>query len=105
MEEQLTFPPQNTIPCRVKITSGQTNRQLVRAIQEWNSTGLPWQHASLRLIQRNLQSTNLFDTLFLYQPHSDTQVDDPLWTIVGRGEMQESKTQVGLSFHSISLSS
>ncbi|KAJ8078433.1 Non-ribosomal peptide synthetase [Marasmius tenuissimus] len=90
-------PVFNTIPCRVKITSGLTNRQLVRALQGWNTTGLPWQHASLRSIQRQLECPNLFDTLFLYQPHSEVKVEDPLWTTVGRGEMQESKTQYAIN--------
>ncbi|KAL0578432.1 Non-ribosomal peptide synthetase [Marasmius crinis-equi] len=90
-------PVFNTIPCRVAFTPRETNKQLVRSIHEWNTSGLPWQHASLRSIQRQLGTSNLFDTLFLYQPHSDVIADDPLWATVGRGEMQESKTQYAIN--------
>ncbi|KAF5368041.1 hypothetical protein D9758_004463 [Tetrapyrgos nigripes] len=87
-------PVFNTIPCKVVITRGETNKQLMRSMHEWNNDGLTWQHASLRAIQRQLGIPNLLDTLFLFQPDGGASPEeDQLWKIVGRGDIQESKTQ------------
>uniref|UniRef100_A0A0W0FS42 Carrier domain-containing protein n=1 Tax=Moniliophthora roreri TaxID=221103 RepID=A0A0W0FS42_MONRR len=82
-------PVFNTIPCRVTITKGLTNKQLIRGLQSWNSDGLPWQHASLRAIQRELGSPSLFDTLFLYQPRSAVKIEEPLWNYGVNVELHE----------------
>ncbi|KAF9257797.1 hypothetical protein L218DRAFT_85650 [Marasmius fiardii PR-910] len=96
--DSVVGPVFNTIPCRVKLAAEETNRQLVRTIHDWNTSGLPWQHASLRSIQRHLGASKLFDTLFLYQPHSEATTDEPkIWETLGRGDMQESKTQFAIN--------
>ncbi|KAK7033521.1 Non-ribosomal peptide synthetase [Paramarasmius palmivorus] len=96
--EDVVGPVFNTIPCRATITKSLTNKQLVRGMQTWNTDGLPWQHASLRAIQRELGTPGLFDTLFLYQPHATAKHEEPIWEVLGKGDMQESKTQARLSF-------
>ncbi|KAG7086753.1 NRPS protein [Marasmius oreades] len=91
-------PVFNTISCRVTFVVGETNRRLIRMIHEWNTSGVAWQHASLRLIQRQLGTPKLFDTLFLYQPYSEPSADDDeIWETLERGDMQEGKTQYAIN--------
>ncbi|GAW01410.1 peptide synthetase [Lentinula edodes] len=90
-------PVFNTIPCRVSLIKGQSNQQLVRDIHRSNNDGLPWQHASLRSIQRQLNLGSLFDTLFLYQPHVALTHENPLWHLITRQDMQEGKTQYAVN--------
>lgn len=62
-----------------------------------NLDALPWHHASLRSIQRALNTTSLCDTLFLFQPNTqDEAEEDPLWVLVSRPDEKESKSQVSL---------
>lgn len=86
---------QNTIPCRVSIGRQQTNRDLVRSVHKLNLEALPWHHASLRSIQRALNTTSLCDTLFLFQPKTQGEAEDnPLWVLTSRPNEKESKSQV-----------
>ena len=88
---------QNTIPCWVTIGERQTSKDLVRSVHKLNLEALPWHHASLRLIQRALNTTSLCDTLFLFQPNTQYEAEqDPLWTVASRPDEKESKSQVGL---------
>ncbi|KAJ3918621.1 hypothetical protein F5877DRAFT_78832 [Lentinula edodes] len=81
----------------VSLIKGQSNQQLVRDIHRSNNDGLPWQHASLRSIQRQLNLGSLFDTLFLYQPHVALTHENPLWHLITRQDMQEGKTQYAVN--------
>ena len=86
---------QNTIPCRVTIGKQQTSRDLVRSVHKLNLEALPWHHASLRSIQRALDTTSLCDTLFLFQPNTQEEAEqNPLWSLVSRPDEKESKSQV-----------
>jgi len=94
---------QNTIPCRVIIGERQTNKDLVRSVHKLNLEALSWHHASLRSIQRALNTTSLCDTLFLFQPITHDEADqEPLWTLASRPDEKESKSQVGLH-HSLDV--
>ncbi|KAH0583804.1 hypothetical protein H2248_009404 [Termitomyces sp. 'cryptogamus'] len=67
--EGVIGPVLNTVPCRARL-NGVRNIDLLRSIHKLNVDALPWQHASLRSIQRELGFTNLWDSLFVFQPHS-----------------------------------
>ncbi|KAG6874203.1 hypothetical protein C0995_003749 [Termitomyces sp. Mi166 len=66
--EGVIGPVLNTIPCRVRLLSGVRNIDLLRSIHRLNVDALPWQHASLRSIQREMGLTSLCDSLFVFQP-------------------------------------
>ncbi|KAF9649477.1 hypothetical protein BDM02DRAFT_3230298 [Thelephora ganbajun] len=88
--EKIIGPMFNTIPCRVTIGKQQTGRDVVRSVHKFNLEALPWHHASLRLIQRALNTTSLCDTLFLFQPNTRRETErDPLWTLVSRPDEKD----------------
>jgi hypothetical protein len=69
----------------------------VRSVHRLNLEALPWHHASLRSIQRALNTTSLCDTLFLVQPNPQEEAEEnPLWVLASRPDEKESKSQVGL---------
>lgn len=68
----------------------------MRSVHKLNLEALPWHHASLRSIQQVLNTTPLCDTLFLFQPNTQMEVEKhPLWTLVSQPDEMESKSQVG----------
>ncbi|KAF5380902.1 hypothetical protein D9615_004009 [Tricholomella constricta] len=85
--ENVIGPVLNTIPCRIRLKDGVRNIELLRSIHEYNVDALPWQHASLRSIQRKLGISRLWDSLFLFQPlESNEELPDSLWTFDTQGE-------------------
>ncbi|KAI0748141.1 peptide synthetase [Daedaleopsis nitida] len=80
--DEVIGPMLNTVPCRVTFQDGLRNRALLREVHGANIASMPWQHASLRAIQRELGVPTLWDSLFVYQPKQeslDAGVDAP-WT-------------------------
>ncbi|KAG6898366.1 NRPS [Termitomyces sp. T32_za158] len=53
--EGVIGPVLNTIPCRVRLLGSAQNIDLLRSVHKLNVDALPWQHASLRSIQRELE--------------------------------------------------
>ncbi|KAG6866968.1 NRPS [Blastosporella zonata] len=84
--EDVIGPVLNTIPCRVRLRDGLSNIDLLRSIHKLNVDALPWQHVSLRSIQRKLGVSSLWESLFLFQPRIETNtVADPLWSFELQG--------------------
>ncbi|KAG5652249.1 NRPS protein [Sphagnurus paluster] len=79
--DRVIGPVLNTIPCRLRLRADKSNAELLRSIHDFNVEALPWQHASLRLIQKRLCISRLWDSLFVFQPLQMKQdIEDPLWT-------------------------
>lgn len=97
---------QNTIPCRIDLSSARNYGDLLRGIQRANSDSLSYQHASLRSIQRELGFKTLLDALFLFQPDASIASNDlaPIWDPLERANKEESKTQVSSAACSLGLS-
>ena len=68
---QYSLHAQNTVPCRIILTEGTQNRILLKKVQDANVSSMGWQHASLRMIQRELGVSNLWDSLFVFQPRQE----------------------------------
>ncbi|TFK76388.1 peptide synthetase [Pluteus cervinus] len=78
--EDVIGPMLNTIPFRIQLDPQMTNSQLLKAIHSRNIAALAWHHASLRSIQRELQLSQLWDSLFLFQPADEDLVEEEsLW--------------------------
>ncbi|KAI0780914.1 hypothetical protein BD413DRAFT_608137 [Trametes elegans] len=79
--EDVVGPMLNTIPCRVTFGDSMTNKALLKRVHEANISSMPWQHASLRSIQRQLGVSNLWDSIFVFQPQQESLVTQPdrLW--------------------------
>ena len=68
----------------------------MRSVHRFNLEALSWHHASLRSIQRALDTTSLCDTLFLFQPDTQEEADENLlWVLESRPDEKQSKSQVG----------
>ncbi|KAF8341217.1 uncharacterized protein EI90DRAFT_1704265 [Cantharellus anzutake] len=89
----------NTVPMRVKFYKGRTNKDMVRTVHQFNIAAIPWQHASLRTVQKRIGVSNICDTLFLFQPNV-TEEDDrgtrPL-ELAHKEAGEVSKTQYALN--------
>ncbi len=48
------------------------NRSLLKEIHKSNIASMSWQHASLRSIQRKLGVSNLWDSIFVFQPKQES---------------------------------
>ncbi|KAI1795863.1 peptide synthetase [Ganoderma leucocontextum] len=70
--EEVLGPMLNTVPCRVLLQEGVTNKALLKHIHHANVASMPWQHASLRSIQRELRVSGLWDSLFVFQPSQES---------------------------------
>ncbi|KAH9854247.1 hypothetical protein C2E23DRAFT_820117 [Lenzites betulinus] len=79
--EDVIGPMLNTVPCRVTFDPAMTNKALLRTLHESNITSMAWQHASLRAIQRRLGISNLWDSIFVFQPKQESLESDShrLW--------------------------
>jgi hypothetical protein len=97
-------PAFNTVPVHATLERGMSGAELLRRVHRGNVDALPWQHASLRSVQRALGVRSICDSLFLFQPGA-TERDgraanavDMLWELVTRkDDADESKTQVSFS--------
>lgn len=58
------------------------NKSLLKEIHESNVASMSWQHASLRSIQRKLGVSNLWDSIFVFQPKQESLESESnrLWT-------------------------
>ncbi|OAP63710.1 hypothetical protein AYL99_02937 [Fonsecaea erecta] len=81
--ESMVAPCFNTVPSRVQLQSGSTNKELCHCLQQMNVETLLHQPSSLREVQRVLdtQGRALFDTLILLQ-QDELRLDDKIWTLV-----------------------
>ncbi|PIL24012.1 non-ribosomal peptide synthetase [Ganoderma sinense ZZ0214-1] len=70
--EEVLGPMLNTVPCRVLFQEGVANKTLMKHIHRANVASMPWQHASLRAIQRELHVIGLWDSLFVFQPSQES---------------------------------
>ncbi|QRV86118.1 condensation domain protein [Ceratobasidium sp. AG-Ba] len=96
--ENVIGPVFNTIPYRVEMSTCQTYGELLRKIQRSNNESLSHQHASLRIIQRELGVKSLVDALFLFQPDSSVESKlPPIWDSLENASRNETKAQYGLN--------
>ncbi|KAF8654172.1 hypothetical protein AX16_003701 [Volvariella volvacea WC 439] len=78
--EDVIGPVLNTIPCRIQLRRELSNLELLREIHQHNVSALPWHHAALRSIQRELGVSRLWDCLFLFQPSIEVEEEkESLW--------------------------
>ncbi|KAJ3033198.1 hypothetical protein HDV00_006657 [Rhizophlyctis rosea] len=79
--EDIVGPCFNTLPCRVVIPTGATNRNLVEAVQQQDVKGMQYMHTPLRNIQNWIGQTSesLFDTLLLYQKTGAQDATDSIF--------------------------
>ncbi|KAI0647071.1 hypothetical protein C8Q79DRAFT_1000106 [Trametes meyenii] len=70
--EEVIGPMLNTVPCRVTFVGLMNNKTLLKRVHEGNITSMAWQHASLRSIQRRLGVSNLWDSIFVFQPKQES---------------------------------
>ncbi|KAH9946102.1 uncharacterized protein BXZ73DRAFT_72945 [Epithele typhae] len=71
--DEVVGPMLNTIPCRIVISTDASNKELLQQVHDHNITCLRWQHASLRSIQREVGVSDLWDSLFVFQPKGEAQ--------------------------------
>ena len=101
--EDVIGPLFNTVPFRIRLNQPlQSNEMMAAGIQQFGSSSLPFQHASLQLVQNAWRRQNhkpnasLFDTLFLFQ--NDTNASgsiNDLWEpFVCSGEFSRSEYQL-----------
>ena len=97
--EDVIGPLFNTVPFRIRFNQPlQSNRGMAADIQRFTSASIPFQHASMQLIQNAWRRQNhgsdvsLFDTLFLFQKDTSTHRSaDELWEQLGfSGEFNRS---------------
>jgi hypothetical protein len=62
-----------------------SNRDLLRSIHQANVNALPWQHVSLRAVQKEMQLQSLCSSLFLFQPRT-SPLHSELWALRDSGE-------------------
>ncbi|KAJ3053452.1 hypothetical protein HK097_004236 [Rhizophlyctis rosea] len=89
--ENLIAPCFNTLPSRVVILGGATNRDLVKSVQQRDSRTLPYMHTPLASIQKWTGHPNesLFDSLLVYQKTGgDTNGDMIFVASEGNGDME-----------------
>ncbi|RDX56754.1 peptide synthetase [Lentinus brumalis] len=88
--EEVIGPMLNTVPCRVRFDGDVHNRALLKRLHDANIASMPWQQASLRSIQRELGLSNLWDSLFVYQPRQESleSKQGALWTFDG-GDVED----------------
>ncbi|KAG6845337.1 NRPS [Tephrocybe sp. NHM501043] len=95
--EDVIGPVLNTIPCRVHLQDGLRNIDLLRSLHKFNVDALPWQHTSLRSIQRKLGVSRLWESLFLFQPRMSGITAEPLWSFETQ-EDEEAQIQYAFAF-------
>ncbi|KAF9246318.1 hypothetical protein BU15DRAFT_39806 [Melanogaster broomeanus] len=78
--EDIVGPMLNTVPCRIRFSTHMTNRDLLRSIHQANVDALPWQHVSLRAVQKEMRLQSLCDSLFLFQTRT-SPLHGELWTL------------------------
>ncbi|KAG6851029.1 NRPS [Arthromyces matolae] len=101
--ERVIGPVLNTIPCRVRFLDGSRNVDVLRLIHRHNVDALPWQHASLRSIQRAMSMTSLWDSIFVFNPSRGTQRNlASLWSLdeeVGTDSDRQIQYALALEMH------
>lgn len=70
------------------------NMELLRSVHQSNVDSLKWHHASLRDIQKKLGMESLWDSLFLYQSHSDDNDNQRLWVMDSKSLEDDLRIQV-----------
>lgn len=81
-----------------------TNDELLKSIHQDNVDALPWQHASLRSIQKELGIARLWDSLFLFQPLQNDGDGEPLWKFEARdAEVVSIQVRFGQTISSTAL--
>ena len=85
------------MPCRVRLRDGVTNKTLLQRIHEANVASMPWQHASLRDIQKELRVSSLWDALYVFQPRQESLeiLRDSPWTF-DAADVEEIFVQVSM---------
>ncbi|KAF8844469.1 AMP-binding-domain-containing protein [Paxillus ammoniavirescens] len=83
--EGVVGPMLNTVPCRIQFSPHMSNRDLLRSIHQANVDAIPWQHVSLRAVQKEIQLQSLCSSLFLFQPRTSPLHSD-LWALRDSGE-------------------
>ncbi|KAI0362122.1 hypothetical protein OH77DRAFT_1416339 [Trametes cingulata] len=96
--EDVIGPMLNTVPCRITLVRGRTNKSVLREVHAENVASMAWQHASLRSIQRRLGVSNLWDSIFVFQPKQEAleSEDGRLWTF-DAGEAEDISVQYPLN--------
>jgi aryl carrier-like protein len=81
--EEVIGPTFNTIPCTFAVKESSSWETLIKAIHKFNSQSIPFHHTPLRRIRKWLyRNTEPFDTLFGYQRHGSSEVEDQtLWEL------------------------
>lgn len=101
---QVIGPVFNTVAIRVNLAGEVKAKEMVQQIQYENGQSLPWQHAPLRNVQRQLQKTSLSDALFLYQPNTkhenhESSTDKPWSLVTSTAEEGSTQFTLNLEFH------
>ncbi|KAF2097196.1 hypothetical protein NA57DRAFT_40954 [Rhizodiscina lignyota] len=80
--DHLVAPCFNTIPIRADLSTGTTNHDLIKRLQQFNGEALSHSLSSLRQIQSSLEldGSPLFDSLILLQ-QSEYTLDRNIWTL------------------------
>ncbi|KAI3328736.1 putative non-ribosomal peptide synthetase [Ustulina deusta] len=80
--DNLVAPCFNTLPIRMDLSASTFLIDVMKGFQSLNAKMMPYQFASLRHIQKQLDTqTRLFDTLVILQP-PPTPLDDTVWSLV-----------------------
>ncbi|MCJ1238634.1 hypothetical protein MMC14_006624 [Varicellaria rhodocarpa] len=104
--EDVIGPLFNTVPFRLRLNQPlQSNQAMAEDIQRFTSTTLPFQHASIQLVQNawrresNKPDDSLFDTLFLFQNDTESsRFANDLWEplVSPDGEITQSEYRLNL---------
>jgi ferricrocin synthase len=78
--DKIIGPCFNTLPVRTVFEKRDTNQQAAKKLHDHNLAALRFQPLSLRLIQKNLGVSKLFDTLLLLQ-HNPVDLDSSIWNL------------------------
>ena len=85
--DEVIGPMFNTIPFRALLNNETTWKSLVQDCHDFNVRSLPYQHTSLRSIQkwcRQSSKSDLFDALFIFQveqPENNAGFSNEFWTL------------------------
>ena len=89
------------MPCRVRLESGRSVKELLQSVHQSNLETLAWQQASLKAIQKALGIVKLWDCLFTYQPLVEDESPNGIWRLsLSSGSDQEIQIEVGPKSHS-----
>ncbi|KAI0082634.1 hypothetical protein K474DRAFT_1654750 [Panus rudis PR-1116 ss-1] len=78
--EDILGPLLNTIPSRVQLKPDANNLDVILSVHAANIDALGWAHASLRTLQKALGVSELWDSLFVFQPMPPKSLHaEPIW--------------------------